>query len=136
MPDHWEDANGLNKYDPDDAQLTTVDGKYPNIEVYINSLVAEITASQLEEGPVSNTGRIFASEPEPEILFNSFTGKLEIKHHNRIQLVQAFTVTGSLMLSEPVQEHHAELYIREKGIILIRIIDENQHGFSKKIAIH
>ncbi|MBW6534030.1 MAG: hypothetical protein K0B11_03405 [Mariniphaga sp.] len=136
MPDFWEDANGLNKYNPDDAQLTTVDGKYPNIEVYINSLVAEITASQQEEGPVSNTLRLFASEPEPEILFNSFTGKLEIKHQSRIHLVQAFTVTGSLILSEPVREHQAELYIKEKGIILIRIIDENQHGFSKKIAIH
>jgi hypothetical protein len=136
MPDYWEDANGLNKYDPDDAQLTTVDGKYPNIEVYLNSLVAEITASQLEKGPVSNSGRFFSSEKEPEILFNSFTGKLEIKHQSRIQLVQAFTLTGSLILSEPVREHHAELYIKEKGIILIRIIDENQHGFSKKIVAY
>ncbi len=136
MPDFWEDANGLDKYDPNDAQLTTVDGKYPNIEVYINSLVAEITASQLEDGPVSNTRRLFASEPEPEILFNSFTGKLEIKHQSRIQLVQAFNVTGSMLFSESVKDFTAEMFIREKGIILIRIIDENQRGFSKKVSAY
>ena len=136
MPDFWEDANGLNKFNSDDAQLTTVDGKYPNIEVYINSLVAEITASQLEEGPVSSFRRLFASEPEPEILFNSFTGKLEIKHQSRIQLVQAFTVTGSMLFSESVKNYTAEMFIREKGIVLIRIIDENQRGFSKKIVAY
>lgn len=136
MPDFWEDANGLNKYDPNDAQLISVDGKYPNIEVYINSLVADITASQLEQGPVSNTRRILAPEPEPEILFNAFTGKLEIKHQSRIQLVQAFTVTGSMLFSEPVRDYNTELFIREKGIILIRIIDEKQRGFSKKIVAH
>ena len=37
MPDAWEVANGLNKNSPADAQLTTMDGKYPNVEVYINS---------------------------------------------------------------------------------------------------
>lgn len=136
MPDFWEDANGLDKTDPNDAQLTTVDGKYPNIEVYINSLVAEITTSQLEQGPVSNIRRILASDPEPEILFNSFTGKLEIKHQRRIQLVQAFSVTGSMLFSEPVRDYNTELFIKEKGIILIRIIDENQRGFSKKISTH
>lgn len=136
MPDFWEDANGLNKYDSSDAQLATVDGKYPNIEVYINSLVAEITAGQLDDGPVSLKRRIAASDTEPEILLNSFTGKLEIKHQSRIQRVQAFTATGSMLFSESVKDYTTELYIKEKGIILIRIIDENQRGFSKKIAVY
>ena len=50
MPDVWEDANGLLKNSSSDAQLTTVDGKYPNIEVYLNSLVATITENQLKDG--------------------------------------------------------------------------------------
>lgn len=136
MPDFWEDANSLNKYDPDDALLTTVDGKYPNVEAYINSLVADITASQLEEGPVSNAVRIFSAVPEPEIVFNSITGKLEINHHSKIQLVQAFSITGANLFSVPVNDYNTELVVKEKGIILIRIIDENQNGFSKKIAVH
>ena len=45
MPDEWEVANGLNpnKYDANDRNLSTA---YDNIEVYINSLVEEITSSQ------------------------------------------------------------------------------------------
>ena len=49
MPDDWESNHGLNPNDPDDAQLTSVDGFYPNLEVYINSLVSDITAQQDEK---------------------------------------------------------------------------------------
>lgn len=46
MPDAWEIAQGLNPNNPADANLTTVDKVYPNIEVYLNSLVEEITMKQ------------------------------------------------------------------------------------------
>lgn len=41
IPDDWEEANGLNPRNPDDAVLKTIDerGYYTNIEVYANSLV-------------------------------------------------------------------------------------------------
>lgn len=46
MPDSWEDANGLDKNNSGDATLTTLDGMYTNLEVYLNSLVNEITDNQ------------------------------------------------------------------------------------------
>lgn len=39
MPDAWEKRHGLNPKDPSDANLTTIDGRYTNIETYLNSLV-------------------------------------------------------------------------------------------------
>lgn len=39
MPDEWEIAHGLNPNDPKDANAYTLSDIYPNIEVYINSLV-------------------------------------------------------------------------------------------------
>lgn len=39
MPDAWEREHGLNPADGSDAVLTTVDGGYTNIEVYLNNLV-------------------------------------------------------------------------------------------------
>lgn len=44
MADEWEDANGLDKNNPDDAALFTVDkeGIYCNLEVYLNQLVEDI----------------------------------------------------------------------------------------------
>lgn len=41
MPDAWEDANGLNKHSANDAAGYTLDKRYTNIEVYINSLVKQ-----------------------------------------------------------------------------------------------
>ena len=39
MPDVWENAHGLNANDASDASNYTLDEKYTNIEVYLNSLV-------------------------------------------------------------------------------------------------
>ncbi len=48
MPDAWETANGLDPNSADDMNLYTLDTKgwYTNLEVYINSLVEEITKAQ------------------------------------------------------------------------------------------
>lgn len=134
MPDEWEIENGLNPYDDSDAQLTTVDGTYPNIEVYLNSLVGHIVKSKLEDALVSSAPVAYLPRVEPEIRFNPSTGDMIIRHQSRISLVQVFSVNGALIHSQSVRDYHAELNIREKGILLIRIIDENQQGFSKKIA--
>jgi hypothetical protein len=73
-------------------------------------------------------------EVEPVILFNPYTGQLNIQHQSRILLVQVFTVNGALVQSQQVRDFNAQIQIREKGIILLRIIDENQKGFSKRIV--
>ena len=49
MPDEWEKANGLNPNDAADGNATNPDG-YTNLEVYMNSLVADITEKQYEGG--------------------------------------------------------------------------------------
>ena len=50
MPDDWEDANGLNKNDATDGSKYAAGSTYTNVEVYLNSLVADITADQNEGG--------------------------------------------------------------------------------------
>ena len=47
MPDEWEKKNGLNPNDASDGITTTLseDG-YTNLEVYLNSLVSDITENQ------------------------------------------------------------------------------------------
>ena len=48
MPDTWEAANGLNSNSAADGITYTLDSKYTNVEVYINSLVASISDSQTD----------------------------------------------------------------------------------------
>ena len=47
MPNEWEKKNGLNPNDASDGITTTLseDG-YTNLEVYLNSLVSDITENQ------------------------------------------------------------------------------------------
>ena len=49
MPDEWEDAHGLDKSNKADGNQTG-DSGYTNLEIYMNSLVADITAAQTEDG--------------------------------------------------------------------------------------
>ena len=49
MPDEWETANGLDPDDASDAQTYTLDTEkqwYPNIEVYLNSIVEDIMKNE------------------------------------------------------------------------------------------
>ena len=49
MPDEWELANGLNPNDKNDGIIRNEEG-YTNLELYLNSLVADITNAQNEGG--------------------------------------------------------------------------------------
>ena len=49
MPDEWEDSHGLDKNNKSDGNAIG-DGGYTNLEIYLNSLVADITAGQNEGG--------------------------------------------------------------------------------------
>ena len=42
MPDQWEDEKGLNKSASSDGKLYTLDKNYTNLEIYLNSLVADL----------------------------------------------------------------------------------------------
>ena len=46
MPNHWENKNGLNSANPDDASLLSLSDHYTNLEVYLNSLVQSVILSE------------------------------------------------------------------------------------------
>lgn len=58
IPDEWENANGLNKDNANDGK-TIADNGYTNLENYLNSLVADITAKQNEGGTVMSGQQIY-----------------------------------------------------------------------------
>ncbi|WJS93812.1 pectinesterase family protein [Flavobacterium johnsoniae] len=46
MPDKWETEKGLNPASSADGNLKTIDGRYTNVEVYINSIVDNLVSNQ------------------------------------------------------------------------------------------
>ncbi len=66
MPDAWETEKGLNPANIADGNLKTLDGGYTNIEVYINSIVKQITDIQngtLAVPEYANTSNLFYAYP-------------------------------------------------------------------------
>ncbi len=55
MPDSWESANGLDSDDDSDGPEYDLSNYYTNIEVYLNSLVADITEDQNDDGTANYT---------------------------------------------------------------------------------
>jgi hypothetical protein len=135
MPDAWEDANGLLKNDPTDAQETTVDGKYPNVEVYLNSLVSTITENQIKDGIQSSISLEMNSRNPIEIYFDRESGVLKINHQQRIKLVQLYALTGQLLRSQSFYSNNVEMPVsqNQKGFLIARIYDENDACYSQKI---
>ncbi|HEX8016031.1 MAG TPA: carbohydrate-binding protein [Flavobacterium sp.] len=66
MPDTWETEKGLNPANAADGNLKTLDAGYTNIEVYINTIVKQITDNQngtLYVPEYSNKSNLFYAYP-------------------------------------------------------------------------
>ena len=61
MPDEWEDAHGLDKTKAADGNIVTESG-YTNVEIYLNSLVEDITNQQNADGEI--LGRVINAGEE------------------------------------------------------------------------
>src|SRR5690606_19522535 len=117
-----------------DARLKTVDGVYPNLEVYLNRLVQEITVKQLEDAIVSGVSIAGKPELKPELTFNNYSGSLIIRHKKLIKMVQLYSMSGVRVKTEVVGDYETETIVEERGLFVVRIIDEDHRVYSEKIV--
>ncbi|MBQ9652583.1 MAG: pectate lyase [Prevotella sp.] len=66
MPDTWETSHELNPNDPSDGNLKNAEG-YTNLEIYMNSLVADITTQ-------CTTGTVLGQEDVPASYYDTPSG--------------------------------------------------------------
>ncbi|WP_321372374.1 T9SS type A sorting domain-containing protein [uncultured Draconibacterium sp.] len=137
MPDAWETANALNPNDPSDAQLTTVDGLYPNVEVYLNSLVAEITEQQDEDGVHTSINDVARNEDAISMYYNGIGQTLMINHYTGVRSVEVYNITGKLIAKHLCNSSAVQLPVsgNKKGIYLVRVMDINDKTFTRKIPV-
>lgn len=136
IPDVWEDANGLKKNDASDAQLTSVDGKYPNLEVYLNSLVAAITANQLKDALYTSAKTIQKPDNKVNILLNRSNGLLQISSDKMIRAVQIFSINGCLLNSKIVNTQNADLPENNlpDGVYIVSVRQQDGFVYSQKVV--
>ncbi|WP_163717527.1 pectinesterase family protein [Mangrovibacterium lignilyticum] len=137
MPDVWEEANGLDKDSPNDAQLTTVDGRYPNIEVYINSLVSSITDNQNETIVTSVTPLLTTAKEELIAYFNSGNKTLTLKHTDTIQAVFLYNLQGQLLLQDTGNTNNLQVQLGQyqTGLYIVKVGFTNGGYASTKVVI-
>jgi hypothetical protein len=64
MPDFWENTNGLNYNDPSDRNKIAANG-YTYLEIYLNSLVSNVTNSVKNNFTFSKTFFLYQNYPNP-----------------------------------------------------------------------
>ncbi|MCI9846032.1 carbohydrate-binding protein [Flavobacterium pectinovorum] len=93
MPDSWETEKGLNPSNAADGNLKSLDTEYTNIEVYINSIVKQITDVQngtLAVPKYANKSNLFYAYPtvgKNEITLKSFVDNDTVAFINLAGLV-------------------------------------------------
>ena len=136
MPDTWEDANGLLKNDPTDAQRTRADSEYPNLEVYLNSLVASITENELKDGLITSVEDIGKVGDAVKIYLNNMSGVLQVSHRQNIIGVKIYSITGILKQISSCNGPWVELQVDDlsSGIYIVSVSDCKGFVYSKKIV--
>lgn len=134
MPDEWEIANSLNENSPDDAQLTTVDGLYPNLEVYLNSLVSDIIEIQNTNIPSGFRSAQVQDESPLKVFYNNSTEELMITHTDKIQKVQLYSIMGALIFEISSNENAVRFQtpLLKNGAYVVRILDDRNKFYAEK----
>jgi len=136
MPDAWEDTKGLNKANPSDAQLTTVDGIYPNVEIYLNSLVASITENELKDGLYTAAQAIQKAVDPVKIYLDNSLGLLLISHQQTFNRIKIYSITGAVMKMKNCNGNREELQVNDlsAGLYIVSVSDNKGEVYSEKIV--
>ncbi len=134
MPDAWENANGLDPENDTDAQLKTVDGNYPNIEVYLNSLVSEIVEDQNEGGVTEANDIIRPGRNELNVYFRNH--ELAVHHTEVITDIAVYAVTGQMVIRKVADTNQVWINVSDlnKGVYIVRIQDANKKIYAQKVV--
>jgi hypothetical protein len=137
MPDHWETANNLNPNNPEDAQLKSVDGMYPNVEVYLNSLVEHIVTGQNKDGITTATNEIMPVDNKIKLYFNASAKELIVNHKHTIKNISVYNLSGKLVFAQNFSSSsiNCPLERLKNGIYIVRITDDKNRVFTEKIPV-
>ena len=135
MPDDWETAKGLNPASSGDAQLLTVDGKYPNVEVYINSIVSAIIENQNSGGVMTSIRSPYEYNSMIRVWYDNSLQVLNIAHESVMKMIQVFSINGSLIKTEMCDSEITQVSFPHipSGIYVVKVLDENNMTFTRKI---
>lgn len=129
MPDDWETANGLNPNDASDGNKYTLDNRFTNVEMYINSLVDPIMVAGLQNGEANyyNTALSVNSNKIAEktlVMPNPFSDILNLEANKEIKDLSIYSISGKQIFTKTINSYSSNLDLSSifKGVYLIEIL--------------
>ena len=118
MPDEWEKANGLDPNDPEDGALYTIDterGWYTNLEVYLNSLVADIMLAGQSDG-IEGVDEYYPQSIDADLSDTVVAGIGNVTVENGIAAIEYYSLDG-IRLNEPAEGISIRRIIHKDGTV-------------------
>lgn len=131
IPDGW-----LDQYHPGKTANDLNEEGYTYLEVYLNSLVADITYNQylgaVTTGIEDNN---IVSGSNTEIRFNNSGNSIVAKSETSIRKVEVYNLAGTRVIDENINSIYAEITTNHlpKGVYIVKAILENSEQVSAKI---
>ena len=130
IPDVWEKAHNLNPNNAADGKTSTLSEEgYTNLEVYLNSLVEEITNRQNDVNYSGGTGieNILGATNEAVVYANS--GVVYLKDVPLNSIIEVFSFTGYRVLTQKASSSELALQL-PKGNYIVKAL------FNGSISTH
>lgn len=139
IPNEWETANGLNPYNSADAKKTNEEG-YTYLEVYLNSIVEEITTKQYEDAIDPPTSIKLVKDDKSSVLvsFDKLSKTLTVSSDQNITEIYIWNVTGSLVKKDIYNDSFCtmDLSTLQPGSYIIKtFLEGKQIQIASKIII-
>lgn len=118
MPDAWEKANGLDPNDPEDGALYTIDterGWYTNLEVYLNSLVADIMLAGQSDG-IEGVDEYYPQSIDADLSDTVVAGIGNVTVENGVAAIEYYSLDG-IRLNEPAEGISIRRIIHKDGSV-------------------
>jgi len=132
IPDGWLVENGYGDYSATDYN----EEGYTYLEVYLNSLVEDITYNQyLDSTPTGIESDNTISAENVNVHFGNSGNTLTVKAENVIREVNIYNLAGALVLNASVNSTYAnvETSSLSKGVFIVKTTLENNSQVSAKI---
>ncbi|WP_370520909.1 pectate lyase [Bacteroides sp. 214] len=136
MPDDWEDANGLDKNNPADGNLTNSEG-YTNLEIYLNSLVSNITENQNKNAITSVAKEITADELKTTAYFDRQSNTIKVNSNALINSISVYNLQGVCINTLQCNSQQAEVSTGNYSsmIVIVRVKYADGRESSAKVII-
>lgn len=135
IPDSWEAMKSLDPKNLADGQLYTLDSKYTNVEVYVNSLVAAITDNQNKDGIYTGiTALSFPTGTQQRLSMRKENGFLKVSDKEIIKAVQVYSLTGQLLLTKAYNANEIEVPLASLpgNLLIVKILYDSGSFYSQK----